>query len=157
MQTWIDLQFADGEYPFALGLQQINELEKKCDAGLGRIFARTLAGRYGLDVDQIQPELAEYRYGDLIEVVRQGLIGAGAMGLRGKVDGLDVPPLSSSRANDLVSAYLINPTTQRMAVKFTWKVAATVLAALIEGYAPPKKKEPVSRRRPTKGSTTPKP
>lgn len=129
MQTWVDLPFADGEYRFSFGLGQISELEKKCDAGLGKIYARTLAGRYGLDIDSILPLEADYRFAELIEVIRQGLIG----GNHGIVDGAIVPV----RANDLVSAYLFNPSDQRLPVKETWALAASILSALVEGYVPP--------------------
>jgi hypothetical protein len=132
VQTWVDIPFADGAYRFSFGLMQIAELEKKCDAGLGKIYARTLAGRYGLKADDVLPLEADYRFAELIEVIRQGLIG----GDHGIVDGVVVPV----RANDLVSAYLFSPSDHRMPVKETWALAASVLSALVEGYVPPKKK-----------------
>lgn len=133
MQTWVDLPFADGEYRFSFGLGQISELEKKCDAGLGKIYARTLAGRYGLDVDAILPLEGDYRFAELIEVIRQGLIG----GNHGTVDGQPV----TVRANDLVSAYLFSPNDSRIPVKETWALAASILSALVEGYTPPTPKK----------------
>jgi len=132
VQTWVELPFADGTYRFSFGLMQIAELEKKCDAGLGKIYARTLAGRYGLAADDVLPLEADYRFAELIEVIRQGLTG----GDHGVVDGTVVPV----RANDLVSAYLFSPSDHRMPVKETWALAAAILSALVEGYVPPKKK-----------------
>lgn len=132
MQTWIDLKFADGEYTFKLGLAQISEIEKKCDGGIGAIYARILRGRYGLGTDDILPTEADYKFGELVEVIRQGLIGGGA----GKVDGKDVT-VSPIRANDLVNAYVIGVGDTRQALKTAWALAASILAALIEGYTPP--------------------
>ena len=111
---------------------QIAELEKKCDAGLGKIYARTLAGRYGLAADDVLPLEADYRFAELIEVIRQGLIG----GDYGVVDGVNV----TVRPNDLVAAYLFSPSDHRQPVKETWALAAAVLSALVEGYVPPQKK-----------------
>lgn len=132
MQTWVDLPFADGVYTFKLGLGQIAEIEKKQDAGLGRIFARTMAGRYSYDVDAILPAEADYRFGDLVEVIRQGLIG----GNHGLVNEADVP-VSAARADQLIRNYLTNAADERMPVKAVWALAATVLGSLIEGYSPP--------------------
>lgn len=148
MQTWADIAFADGEYRFALGLQQISELEKKCDAGLGRIYARTLAARFGLKPDEVVPTEAEYRFSELVEVIRQGLIGGG----QGQVDGSEVK-VSSIRANELVNAYLLTPAT-RNPVRETWALAAAILSALIEGYSPPKDEPAAAPVAQTTGSTT---
>lgn len=150
MQTWIDLPFANGRYLFKLGLAQIAEIERACDAGIGRIYARTRAGRYGFAAGEALPDNGEYRWPELVEIIRQGLIGGG----QGIVDGLDVP-VSTVRANDLVSAYLLNATDQRMVMTDIWALAYTILHALIEGYTPPKKDEPGESPAPlTTGSTT---
>lgn len=132
MQTWVDLKFADGEYKFRLGLAQIVEIERKCGSGIGAIYARTLRGRYGLMVDEIMPTEGEYKLPELVEVIRQGLIG----GKGGRVDGTDVL-VTPSRANELVDTYLLSTTFDRMALRETWALAAATLAALIEGYTPP--------------------
>lgn len=150
MQTWIELPFADGRYIFKLGMAQIAELETKCDAGIGRIYARTRAGRYGFTPGEALPEQGEYRWPDLVEIIRQSLIGGGA----GMVDGDDVK-VSPSRANDLVDRYLIQATDQRMAMTEVWALAYAILHALIEGYQPPKKDQPGESPAPsTKGSTS---
>lgn len=147
--TWIELPFGDGKYLFKLGVGQIAELETKCDAGIGRIYARTRAGRYGFAPGEALPEQGEYRWPELVEVIRQGLIGGGS----GIVDGADVtvhPP----RANELVDRYLIQATDQRLAMTQVWALAYAVLHALIEGYAPPKKAAPAGKPAiSTKGST----
>ena len=136
MQTWVDIPCFDGVYTFKLGLAQISELEKKCDAGVGAIYARTLRGRYGLADGDVMPEQGEYRFSELIEVIRQGLIG----GKSARIDGVDVL-VTSSRANELVANYLLDG-PERLVMRQTWALAATILSALIEGYEPPKKAEP---------------
>jgi hypothetical protein len=153
VQTWVDLKFADGEYRFALGLAQISEIERKCDAGIGEIYARVLAGRYGLGVDDILPTEARYKVSDLVEVIRQMLIGGG----RGEVDGSEVK-VSSIRANDLLNSYVLAMSDQRMAMREVWALAAAGLSALIEGYTPPKKDLPGDGpATPQSGSITPPP
>lgn len=137
MQTWVDLKFADGEYRFALGLPQISEIEKKCDAGIGEIYARVLSGRYGLGVEEILPIEARYKMSELVEVIRQMLIGGG----EGVVDGQAVR-VGSVRANELLNNYVLGMTDMRMAVREVWALAAAGLSALIEGYTPPKKAGP---------------
>jgi len=150
VQTWIDLKFADGEYSFRLGLPQIAEIERKCGAGIGAIYARTLRGRYGIGDDEIMPTEADYRFPELVEVIRQGLIG----GASGVVDKMEVK-VSSVRANDLIDAYVLGISERRMALRQTWALAAAILAALIEGYSPPKKGEPgESPATPKKSSTS---
>lgn len=137
MQTWIDIKFADGEYTFKLGLAQISELERKCNDGIGAIYARTTKGRYGYLPGEGLADEGQYRFPELIEIIRQCLIGGGA----GVVDGSPVK-VSSIRANDLIDAYLIGATDQRMTASAIWALAYTALRALIEGYDPPKKGEP---------------
>lgn len=137
MQTWVDLKFADGEYTFKLGIGQIAEIERKCDAGIGAIYARVMRGRYGLGVDEIMPVDAEYRFAEMIEVVRQGLIGGGG----GVVDGNGVR-VTSIRANELLERYVYGNGFDRQALRETWALTAAILGALIEGYDPPKKAEP---------------
>lgn len=150
MQTWIDLPFADGRYLFKIGLEQIAELERKCDAGLGRIYARTRAGRFGFEPGEALPDQGEYKWAELVEIIRQALIGGG----EGVVDGQDVK-VSANRANDLVHAYLLGATEKRMVGTNVWALAYTILHALIEGYTPPKKDEPGDSPAPlTTGSTT---
>lgn len=136
-QTWIELPFADGKYLFKLGLGQIAEIERVGDAGIGRIYARTRGGRFGFRPEEALPDSGEYRWPELVEVVRQGLIGGAA----GIVNGESVT-VSAPRANDLVDRYLLQAGDQRMAMTQVWALAYAILHALIEGYVPPKKGEP---------------
>jgi hypothetical protein len=148
MQTHINLAFADGTYRFALGLGQIQEIQTKCKAGIGAIYARVLQGRVTTDVEIGHPMYAAYHVEDLVETVRQGLIGGG----EGSVDGQDVK-VSALRANELVERYL-----HPMPLQQQWNLAAAILYAKIEGYepeaapAPDKKKV---RGKKADGSTTP--
>lgn len=136
MQTWVDLPCFDGVYTFKLGLAQISELEKKCDAGIGAIYARTLRGRYGLGEGDILPEQSDYRFSELVEIIRQALIG----GKHALIDGVE-RAVSSARANELIANYVLDG-PERLVMRQTWAIAASILSALIEGYEPPKKAEP---------------
>lgn len=155
MQTHVDLYFADGEYRFALGLAQIHELQTKCKIGIGGLYARVVQGRVEDDIKLAHPAYAAFHVDDLIETVRQGLIGGG----EGRVDGQPVK-VSAMRANELVERYLLP-----MPLKEQWDLAAAILFAKIEGYQPPPDEVPpppdkkkVRRPRAKKaGSTTPEP
>lgn len=136
MQTWVDIACFDGVYTFKLGLAQISELEKKCDAGIGAIYARTLRGRYGLGDGDVLPDQSDYRFSELVEIIRQGLIG----GKHALIDGVD-RVISSARANELIANYVLDG-PERLVMRQTWAIAASVMSALIEGYEPPKKAEP---------------
>jgi hypothetical protein len=153
MRTHVDLAFADGEYRFALGLAQLHELQTKCKVGVGALYARVLQGRLEGDVSIGHPAYGAYHVDDLIETVRQGLIGGG----QGVVDGQDVK-VSALRANELVERYLLP-----LPLKEQWDLAAAILFAKVEGYEPEgdtdkKKETPRKRSRSGKGgSTTPAP
>lgn len=140
MQTWIVLPFANGEYRFALGLEQIKEIERAANCGIGAVFARTSKGRYGLLEGEIYPELAEYKFTELVEVIRQALIGGG----EAIVDGQDVK-IPAVRANQVVESYLLGISDQRIAITQIWMIAYAILHALIHGYEPPKKAEPAEK------------
>ena len=60
----ITINWADGEYSFALKIKQLIELQEACDAGPPHILAR-LEGR-------------AWKVNDVRETVRLGLIGGGA-------------------------------------------------------------------------------
>lgn len=55
--------FGDGEKTFALPSEQIDELERKTGTGFGAIYTRVMTG--------------QFQFGDIIEVIRLGLIGGG--------------------------------------------------------------------------------
>ncbi len=125
MKTAIDLQFADGAYSFKLGLAQIRELQEKTGAGIGALYARVLQGRMGDGLADGHPAFAAFHVDDVRETVRQGLIG----GKQGRVDGADVP-VTSLRATELVERYL-----DPMPLAEQWKLAASILYALVEGFS----------------------
>jgi hypothetical protein len=151
--TDVHLKFADGEYRFALGLSQVDELQTKCGIGIGGLYARVLQGRLSDDVTVGHPAYAAFYAADLRETIRQGLIGGAA----GMVDGADVT-VSALRADQLVERYL-----PEMPLARQWDLAAAILYAKIEGYEP--KPEEVDgsvsddeKKNPTPdGSTTPAP
>lgn len=150
MQTHIDLAFADGEYRFALGLAQLHELQTKCKVGVGGLYARLLQGRVADDVNVGHPAFGAYYVDDLVETVRQGLIGGG----EGIVDGQPVK-VSAMRANELIERYLL-----AMPLVEQWNLAAAILYAKVEGFVPDDAKPPVDKKKvnPTSepdGSTTP--
>ena len=149
MQTSIDLEFADGQYQFALGLAQINELQNKCGDGIGAIYARVLQGRVPENIGVGHPAYAAFRIADLVETVRQGLIGGG----KGMVDGAEVE-VGTMRANQLVSSYALQMPLARL-----WDLAAAVLYALFEGYEPARETagggEPSGDKKKETGSITP--
>lgn len=142
MKTSLELECFDGTYSFRLPMSGIAVLESKCDAGLGEIYARTLAGRYGVDSQSIGiPLEARYRYGELVEVIRQGLIGGGS----GMSDGAAVK-VDAVKANALIAAYVSadkdNPVAR------AWELAAAIMFACVEGYDPPEvEAQPVKKKR----------
>lgn len=134
METSISLEFADGEYLFALGLKQINEIQNACNAGIGAVFSRVAKGRYHRKTDAGEvmfgdPTQSEYRIEDLTSVIRQGLIGGG----RGTVDGAAVI-VDATRANDLIANYVVG---EGQAFEKAWTLAYSILAARIVGFEPP--------------------
>lgn len=62
-QGEVTTQWADGTYTFRLTVNGIIELEQKCDAPFAVLFSRLMAG--------------EYKYNDVSETIRLGLIGGG--------------------------------------------------------------------------------
>lgn len=61
----IELDWAEGTYTFRLGLEEIEELEAKRDAGLFALCAR------------LDPRIRTARLSDITETIRCGLIGGG--------------------------------------------------------------------------------
>lgn len=149
-ENMITLEWADGEYDFRLPIGQIAELQTKCgDVGVGKIYARLMAGRYtdreGAIV--LNPLHAEFRYEDIAEVIRLALIG----GARGMVDGKAVE-VTPTKALQLVRDYV-----HSRPLLENWKVASAVLSAFLIGYTDPdkaEKKSPRSTRKTKAGSTS---
>lgn len=156
-QTSITLPFGDGRYTFRLGLKQINEIQNRCDAGIGAIFARVVKGRFftmgpegGVAVGD--PQQAEYRVEDLLAVIRQGLLGGAA----GWVDGEEVR-VDAARADQLIENYVLGDSAP---LKDAWALAAAILSVTIEGYDPPEADVGASKKKDgaeTGASTTAKP
>jgi hypothetical protein len=73
---------------------------------------------------------------DLVETIRQGLIG----GNRGLVNGEEIK-VTPTIANKLIDAYVLG-----QPLRIAWDIAATVLATAIRGFDPPKKEAPADER-----------
>lgn len=131
METALTIGFADGEYRFHLGLRQINEIQTRCDAGIGAVFARVSKGRFFRktaigEVAIGNPELAEYRIEDLTSIIRQGLIGGG----KGTVEGVEIK-VDDRRADQLIQNYVL---AEGYPLEDSWTLAHAILAAKIVGY-----------------------
>lgn len=128
-EKYLDLDFADGRYHFALNLPQIDELQRKCDAGILEIFGRVMAGGHQLRDGEIilNPAEGRARVLDLTETIRLGLIGGGY----GTVNGerVEVKPHDAVR---LVENY-VHPRPLMEA----WEIAFSILGACVIGYEPP--------------------
>ena len=112
-RAYIDLDFADGEHRFKLGLAELEELQEKCDAGPPVILDR-LAGSMGQSgVAGLLAGGARWRTHDVTETIRIGLIGGG------------MPPL---KALALTRRYAVPPDMMLCA-----KAAFSILAAALMG------------------------
>ena len=124
MQTEITLPFADGEYAFRLPIRRIVEIEEKAGP-IDLVKHRLLHGGWGIH--------------DVVETIRQGLIGGG----KGEVNGQPIE-VGSLRANSLIENYV-----DGHAIAEHHLTAKAIIAALYVGYAPAqeaKKKAPVNPR-----------
>lgn len=135
-EVW--LEFGDGQYLFKLKLKQIAELQEKCNAGIGEIYARVAVGGYRVE--------------DLVHGIRLGLAG----GAKGVVDGTEIK-VSPELANKLTERYCDRP------LEDVWAIAKLVYQACIHGYDTPEAKksgnvEAATETTPdTTGSTSPRP
>jgi hypothetical protein len=139
MNASIDLEFADGLYTFALPVPQIQELQRKCEIGIGGLYARVLKGRVPRlneltnEVELgLEPGLAEFYILDIIETIRHGLIGGG----RAMVNEQEIK-VGEGLANRLVATYVSGKPINKY-----WSMAASILIACVHGYEPPKKDGP---------------
>lgn len=150
MSHTVDIEFADGEYTFALPAPRIDELQRKCGApgppvGIGAIFARVIKGCVQIGKEVIMnPGQAEFFSTDLIETIRQGLIGGG----RGVVNGEEIK-VNEALANKLVENYVLTKP-----LSDSWSLAAAILGATIMGYDPPKKGSPAAARAKTRKASS---
>jgi hypothetical protein len=134
MRTDLLLEFADGEYPFKLSVENLLELQDKCGTGIGALFARLLAGRY---LDEVSgksfgfPLDAQWSVNDLLETIRLALIGGG---------------MEAIKAKSLVNRYCY----PSQPLKKSWDLAVAILTAVVEGVENPEetdvKKKSVTRR-----------
>ncbi|WP_257541010.1 gene transfer agent family protein [Sphingobium sp. CFD-1] len=123
MQTEIDLPFADGIYAFRLPIKRICEIEEKAGP-IDLVKHRLMQGGWSIH--------------DVVETIRQGLIGGG----KGEVNGKAVE-VTSLRANSLVENYIDGHALAEHHI-----TAKAIIAALYVGYAPAqeaKKKAPAKR------------
>lgn len=144
--NFIELQFADGDYLFRLPIAQVVELQEKCDAGVGAIFARLMAGRYKDTNGDIvlNPLEAQFKAQDVRDTIRLGLIGGG----KGTVDGQQVA-VDPTKARRLVADYVdTRPLLE------TWRIASAVLAAFVVGYSPPDAQKKTPAQEPVRGDGT---
>ena len=134
-EVW--LEFGDGRYLFKLKLKQIAELQEKCGAGIGEIYARVMLGHYHIE--------------DLLQGIRLGLVG----GAQGVVSETEIR-VSPELANKLVERYCDRP------LEDVYKIAKIVYQACIHGYDTPEAKksgngEAATTKTPeTAGSTSPR-
>jgi hypothetical protein len=144
MQNRIELDFADGSYLFALPLTRIEELQRKTGVGIGALFARVLKGcvRVGDEVI-LAPTHAEFFALDLVETIRQGLIGGGT----GVVNGEEIK-VTPALAEQLIRNYVLDRPLNE-----SWAIASSVLGACIVGYEPADKKKAESASAKPNGKT----
>lgn len=130
--NYIVLPFADGDYTFALPIGQAIELQEKCGAGIGEIYARVMAGRYRNTMNGqtvLNTLEARFKIEDVRETIRLALIG----GKEGTVNGQRVE-VTPAKALHLVRHY-VDPRP----LEETWQIAAGILAAFVIGYVDPDK------------------
>jgi len=114
-------------------LRQIAELQTKCGAGVGAIYARLHAGRYlnRMNAVVLNPLEAGFKYEDITETIRLALIG----GNEGLVAGEQIQ-VSPTKAMQLVRDYV-----HSRPLLENWKVASAILSAFLIGYSDPEKTE----------------
>lgn len=143
----IELNFGDGEYLFALTVPRLIELQEKTGDGIGELHARMMKGvvRSSEGIALI-PNYAEFRILDLIETIRQALIGGG----KGIVEGqeVEVTPLVAQR---LMENYVVDRNGNlRCTLYELWNTAFAILGVCVMGFDPPKKDEPAKERAKTR-------
>ena len=136
--TEIWLEFGDGLYLFKLKLLQLAELQEKCNAGIGTIYARVTLG--------------DYHVLDLFETIRLGLIG----GSKGVVNEQEIT-VSNIAVKKLIERYCTDRPLDELR-----ELAASILGACVVGYARPEDKKPGNEQSGTTdleptGSTSPPP
>jgi hypothetical protein len=115
VQLNLTLDWADGSYDFRLTWAACAEIERKSDAGIGVVYERLM--------------LSQHHAADIVEVIRQGLLG----GSGGTVDGQAVEPKPVT-VNALIERYVTGPEARPMAE--SWNLAKAILHAFMVGYEP---------------------
>lgn len=130
MQTSISLPFADGEYLFRLPIKRIVEIEAKAGP-IDLVKLRLMQGGWSIH--------------DVVETIRQGLIGGG----KGEVNGVPVE-VTALRANSLIDNYV-----DGHAIAEHHITAKSIIAALYVGFEPQdgQKKSAVKKRASRRKST----
>lgn len=124
-QEELRLAFGNGEYIMKLTLHGIKEVQEKCGAGIGKVWSRLAASRLNFIGEDIGiANEANFKIEDIVEPIRQALIGGGS----GEVDGepIKVTPIT---ANKLIENYVIGRPLQE-----GWATAYAIVGSLIEGY-----------------------
>ena len=146
-QEVMQLSFADGVYNFKLTLHGIKEIQEKTGSGIGAVWKRLAASRLNFIGEDVGvPNEAEFKIEDIIEPIRQGLIGGG----EGEADG-DAVKVTAHVANRLIEAYIINEPLQT-----GWALAYAIVGGLIEGYSPPEETESDKKKDEVTETETPK-
>lgn len=139
--------FADGLYPFALGSREIQELERISNVGPLDLYRRLLNGGW--------------RYTDVTETIRLGLVCAARMHLKGTLGaepGGEEVELSATVANRLVEDYVRTyaaPTVEEGGPlgggPLPWAesaiLAAEILGAGVTGFATDHPTEPLGKKK----------
>lgn len=133
MQTAITLPFADGEYLFRLPIKRIVEIEGKAGP-IDLVRHRLMSGGFSVH--------------DVVETIRQGLIGGG----KGIVNNTEIV-VGDLKANSLIAGYVDDRPLADLHI-----IARAIIGALYVGYAPDEgqKKRPVKRgsRRKSTGASS---
>lgn len=132
----IEMLFADGAYTFALPAPRIEELQRKTGIGIGELPPRLWAGLNVVGQKVIvDPNATKFHYADIVETIRQALIGGGT----GVVNGEEVK-VTPAVAERLLQSYVFT-----QPIGEYQSLAATVVTACVHGYEPPKKDEPAPK------------
>ncbi|MEV5031644.1 gene transfer agent family protein [Sphingobium sp. LMC3-1-1.1] len=141
MQTHLSLDWADGSYDFRLTWSGCAEIERKSNASIQAIYERVMLGGAYLS--------------DVIEIIRQGLLG----GAGGAVDGQPIetkPPV----VNALIERYVTSVDAPPFAD--SWNVAKAILNTFMVGHEAAQKKrededdlEPIGSTQPRSSPTAP--
>jgi hypothetical protein len=126
----VELPFGDGRYTFRLGLDEIEELERKCDRGIFQVANRLL------------PQRREATLGEIMEAIRIGLIGGGMIPVE---------------AMALVRRYVDQrPIEESRDVAYAVVMAALMRLHSKELETPPGEPKAAKRVRKTSASTSPR-